>query len=264
MVANVRLMDRPLSLERVVMAAIPREVRSELAPTGTLRAAINLGNTVLAQKDAASGELRGVSVDLARQLAGELDCPVQFIAYEAAGKVFAALKDGVWDIAFLAIESARAQEIDFSAPYVFIEGTYLVPAESAFQDVAELDQPGIRIAVGPDSAYDLFLKRTLRHATIVRAPAGGPRAMIDLFLDQKLEAAAGIRQALEAYARTDPQVRVLNGGFMQIRQAMGLPKGKPAAFHYICDFVERMKESGFVADSLRRSGQVDAVVAPPG
>ncbi|MCC6946645.1 MAG: ABC transporter substrate-binding protein [Bradyrhizobiaceae bacterium] len=245
------------------MSGAAKDVLDELAPTGTLRAAINLGNTVLAQRDPASGELRGVTVDLANELAREIGRPVHFESFEAAGKVFATLKHGVWDIAFLAIEPARAAEIDFTAPYVLIEGTYMVWAGTAFREIADVDRPGVRIAVGPDSAYDLFLKRTLQHATIVRAPVGGPRAMIDLFLADKLEAVAGVRQWLVDHAAKDPSVRVLDGRFMQIRQAMGLPKGRPAAFRYVRDFVERMKASGFVADALRRSGQLDAAVAPP-
>ena len=246
------------------MSGISQEALRELAPTGPLRAAINLGNTVLAQKDPASGELRGVTIDLANALGREIGRRVHFESFDAAGKIFAALKQDVWDIAFLAIEPARAAEIDFTAPYVLIEGTYMVWADSPFRDVAELDRAGVRISVGPDSAYDLFLKRTLQHATIVRAHTGGPRAMIELFLADRLEAAAGVRQWLVAHAASDPNLRVLDGRFMQIRQAMGVKKGRPAAFQYVRDFVERMKASGFVADALRRSGQLDAAVAPPG
>jgi polar amino acid transport system substrate-binding protein len=147
---------------------------------------------------------------------------------------------------------------------VLIEGTYLVPAGSPLREIADVDRPGVRIAVGPNSAYDLYLSRTLKHATIVRAATGGGRAMIDLFLTQGLEAAAGVRQPLVEYAKSDPNVRVMDGRFMQIRQAMGVPHGRPAALRYLHGFIEEMKASGFVARALARSGQADAAVAPPG
>ena len=234
----------------------------ELAPTGKLRAAINFGNSVLAQRDG-GGEPRGVSVELARELARRAGVPVELVPFEAAGKVFEALKAGAWDIAFLAIEPVRAAEIDFSPPYVLIEGTYMVPADSALKAIADVDRPGVRIAVGRASAYDLYLTRTLKNATIVRAQTGGGRAMIDLFLADKLEAAAGVKQPLVAYAKTDPSVRVMDGRFMEIQQAMGTPKGRDAAARYLRGFVEEMKASGFVADALKRSNQPDAAVAPP-
>jgi polar amino acid transport system substrate-binding protein len=249
--------------QRGTMSTVPPDVVKDLAPTGTLRAAINLGNSVLAQKDAASGELRGVTVDLARELARRAGVPLEFVQFEAAGKVFEAFKAGVWDIAFLANEPARAAEIDFTPAYVLIEGTYMVRKDSPLKAIAEVDQPGVRIAVGRGSAYDLYLTRTIKNATIVRAATGGGRAMIDLFLNEKLEVAAGVKQPLVAYAKTDPNVRVMDGRFMEIQQAMGTPKGRTAAAGYLRGFVEEMKVSGFVAESLKRSNQPDAAVAPP-
>jgi polar amino acid transport system substrate-binding protein len=244
------------------MAALSPDVVSELAPTGRLRAAINLGNSVLAQKDA-GGELRGVTVDLARELARRAGIALDLVPFEAAGKVFEALKAGAWDVAFLAIEPVRAAEIDFTAPYVLIEGTYMVPADSPLKTIADVDRPGVRIAVGRGSAYDLYLTRTIKNATLVRAHTGGGRAMIDLFLTEKLEAAAGVKQPLVAYARTDPNVRVMDGRFMEIQQAMGTPKGRDKAARYLRAFVEEMKASGFIAEALKRSNQPDAAVAPP-
>jgi polar amino acid transport system substrate-binding protein len=241
---------------------VPPDAARELAPTGKLRAAINFGNAVLAQRDA-GGEPRGVTVDLARELARRAGVPLELVPFEAAGKVFEALKADAWDIAFLAIEPVRAAEIDFSPPYVLIEGTYMVPADSPLKTIADVDRPGVRIAVGRASAYDLYLTRTLKNATIVRAQTGGGRAMIDLFLAEKLEAAAGVKQPLVAYAKTDPSVRVMDGRFMEIQQAMGTPKGRDAAARYLRGFVEEMKASGFVADALKRSNQPDAAVAPP-
>jgi polar amino acid transport system substrate-binding protein len=250
------------SFAAAAQTAVPPDVVKDLAPTGKLRAAINLGNSVLAQKDVASGELKGVTVDLARELGKRIGLAVELIPFEAAGKVFEANKSGVWDVAFFAIEPVRAAEVDFTAPYVLIEGTYMVPVDSPLKVIADVDRPGVRIAVGRGSAYDLYLTRTIKNATIVRAHTGGGRAMIELFNNDKLEAAAGVKQPLVAYAKTDPKVRVMDGRFMEIQQAMGTPKGREQAARYLRSFVEEMKASGFVAEALKRSNQPDAAVAP--
>ena len=239
---------------------VPPGARSELAPTGKLRAAINFGNPVLAQKDPATGEARGVSVDLARELGRRLGVPVELVTFDAAGKVFDALRTGSWDIAFLAIDPARAAEIIFTAPYVVIEGTYLVPADSPLRTIEDIDSEGVRVAVGNKSAYDLYLTRTLKRARLVRVPTS-PEA-IDVFLKDKLEAAAGVKQPLVQFAKTHPGVRVMDGRFMAIEQAMGTPKGREAGARYLREFVEEMKASGFVARGLEKSGQGDATVAP--
>jgi len=235
------------------------DVAQELAPTGRLRAAINLGNPVLAQKD--SGELRGISVDLARELGRRLAVPVELIAYDAAGKVTDAVRTGAWDIAFVAIDPARAAEIAFTPPYVVIEGTYLVAADSPLRAIADVDREGVRIAVSSKSAYDLYLSRTLKRAQLVRAPS--PPASIELFVKDRLEAAAGVKQPLVELARGNPQLRVIDGRFMLIEQAMGTPIGRPLGARYLREFIEEMKDSGFVARALERSGQRDAAVAPP-
>jgi polar amino acid transport system substrate-binding protein len=237
-------------------------VIKDLAPSGKLRAAINLGNSVLAQADPATGEARGITPDLARELGRRLGVPVELVTYPAAGKVFDAVKTGEWDIAFVAIEPVRAAEIEFSAPYVIIEGTYMVPKDSPLKAIEDVDRPGVRIAVGLKSAYDLFLTRTIKNATVVRAPAGGGRAMIDMFVNDKLEAAAGVRQPLVAYAADHPEVRVMDGHFMEIQQAMGTPKGRTTGAGYLRTFVEDVKASGFVADAIKRANQ-SASVAPP-
>ena len=166
------------------------------------------------------------------------------------------------DVAFIAIEPVRAAEIEFTAPYVIIEGTYMVPMNSPLKTVTDVDRPGVRIAVGRGAAYDLYLTRTLKDATLVRAEGGGGSALIEAFVTEKLEAAAGVRQALEAYAKTHPEVMVMQDKFMEIRQAMGVPKGRTAGAKYLSAFVEDMKTSGFVADALKRSNQ-SATVAPP-
>jgi polar amino acid transport system substrate-binding protein len=245
-----------------IVSTVSADVVKDLAPTGKLRAAINLGNMVLAQKDAASGELGGVTVDLARELGRRLAVPVELLPFDAAGKVFDTLKSGAWDLAFLAIEPVRAAEISFTAPYVIIEGVYMVPADSPLQAVADVDREGVRIAVNKGSAYDLYLTRTLKHATLVRGESG-----TDLLLNDKLEAAAGVKQPLVEFAKTNPKVRIMPGRFMEIRQAMGTPRVRLAARdavpRYLHAFVEEMKASGFVAKALARSHQPDAAVAPP-
>ena len=256
--AAVMLLGATLPLS--AQGAAPADVLKDLAPTGKLRAAINFGNGVLAQKGK-DGTPQGVTADLSRELAKRLGVEVDFVTFEAAGKVFEAAKAGAWDIGFVAIEPVRAAEIEFSAPYVIIDGTYMVRQDSPLKEVGDVDKPGIKIAVGLGSAYDLYLTRTIKNATLVRAPVGGGRAMIEMFVNDKLDAAAGVRQPLEDYAKGHPEMRVMSGAFQQIQQAMGTPKGRTAGQKYLAAFVEDMKASGFVADALKRSGQV-AQVAP--
>ncbi|MBP0492046.1 ABC transporter substrate-binding protein [Roseomonas indoligenes] len=250
-----------LSVTAATAEAQPQEAATILAPGGVLRVAINFGNPVLAQPDPATGEPRGVSAALARELARRLGATIRFSTYDAAGKVTDAGKRGEWDLCFLAIDPVRAQGIAFTAPYVVIEGTYMVPDASPLRAVEEVDRPGIRVAVGRGSAYDLYLTRALKSAELVRAPSS-PEA-IDLFLQQKLDAAAGVTQPLVAYAAANPGMRVIPGRFMVIEQAVGIPGGREAALPYLRAFVEEMKASGFVARALAESGQKDAAVAPP-
>jgi polar amino acid transport system substrate-binding protein len=237
------------------------KVLKDLAPTGKLRAAINLGNSVLAQTDEA-GKPKGITPDLANELGKRLGVPVELVVFNAAGKVFEAAKTGAWDIAFIAIEPVRAAEVEFTAPYVIIEGVYMVPKDSPIKTNADVDRAGVRIAVGVGSAYDLYLTRTIKNATITRASVGGGKAMIDMFVNDKLEVAAGVKQPLEAYAKDHPEVRMLDGRFMEIQQAMGTPKGRLAGAEYLRGFIEEMKASGFVAAAIKRSNQ-QAAVAPP-
>lgn len=233
----------------------------ELAPTGRLRAAINFGNSVLAQPDPAGGPPRGVSGDLARELARRLGVGIDYVAFDAAGKVFEALKQSLWDVAFLAIDPVRAAGIAFTAPYVLIEGAYLVPRDSALQTVGDVDRDGVRIAVAQGSAYDLFLSRAIKHATLVREPSGSES--LEMFMRDRLEAAAGVRQPIAAFAQAHPETRIIPGRFMAIEQAMGTVKGRDAGIAYLRTFIEEMKASGFVARALAASGQGEATVAPP-
>jgi polar amino acid transport system substrate-binding protein len=237
------------------------DVRGDLAPTGELHVAINLGNPVLAQRDEVTGKLGGVSVALANELAKELGIAVKLTPYDAAGKVFAALEHGLWDLAFLAIEPVRAEKIAFSSPYVSIDGTYLVREESPFESASDLDTQGHRISVGRGAAYDLYLSRTLQHAELVRGETSA--SAVDLFLTLGLEAAAGVRQPLERFAHSASGVRVLADNFTEIRQAMAVPRVRKVAAEYIEDFISRLVGNGFVAKALADSNQSDARVASP-
>ena len=236
---------------------IDPQVLQQLAPDGVLRAAINLGNPVLAQRGA-DGEPQGVSVALARALAEELGASLELITFEAAGKVFAALAEDVWRVAFLAIEPVREQQIAFSAPYVAIKGTYLVAADSALTQVAQLDAPGKRIAVGQGAAYDLYLSRTVQHAELVRAPTSA--AAVDWFIEQGLDAAAGVRDFL--HTKVSAHWRLLDDDFMTIHQAMAVPVAHTAAAAFVKSFVERQKAKGGVKRGLLDSGQSADLQAP--
>jgi polar amino acid transport system substrate-binding protein len=232
-------------------------VQADLAPTGVLRASINLGNPVLANgtPDAPGG----VTVDIARELAKRLDLPLELVCFDAARKSFEAMTTGQADICFLAIDPARAEEVAFTAPYVVIEGVYAVPRDSELTTVAEVDADGVRIGVKQGSAYDLYLTRTLQQATVVRGEEG-----VDVFRAEGLEAAAGIRQPITAYVAEHADLRVIDERFMQIRQAVGTARSKhPDTVAYLHDVIEDLKASGFIAASLGASGQADATVAPP-
>ena len=239
----------------------PSYVTSELAPNGTLRAAINFGNTVLAQKDPKTGEARGVSVDIARELAWRLQVPLDIVPYDAAGKVTADATKNVWDVAFFAIDPKRGEEVAYSAPYVIIEGGYVVPASSPIRSVEEVDRAGTGIAVSKGSAYDLYLSRNLKQAKLVYAPS--PQQSFAMFEKERLPALAGVKAALADWAKNRPGYRVLDGRFMIIEQAMATQKDRDRAIDYLRKFVEEQKANGFVAAALARSGQKDAVVAPP-
>jgi len=255
------LLLAPFFASCAMAQAAPAAAVSELAPTGTLRAAINFGNPMLASRDASTGEARGVSVDLARELARRLGTPVELVPYNAAGKVVEAVKSGTWDVAFVAIDPLRGNEISYSAPYVVLEGAYLVRENSPIRSNAEVDRPGVRVGVGAGSAYDLFLTRELKQAKLVRATTSA--AVTELVLAQGLEVAAGVKQQLQADAKRFPGMRLLEGRFMAIDQAMGTPKGREAGAGYLGAFIEEMKASGFVAAALARHRIEGAAVAPP-
>ena len=233
---------------------------AELGAGRPLRAAINFGNPILANRGA-GGAPQGVSVDLAREAARRLGVAVELVTFTSAGQVVEAVKARQVDLAFVAIDPVRAADADYTPPYVVIEGAYLVRQGSPLQRNEDVDRAGTRIAVGRGSAYDLFLTRALKAATLVQAPTSP--AVTDLFLAQGLEVAAGVRQQLEADAARVGGVRLLPGRFMVIEQALGVPKGRTASQAWLRGFIEEMKASGFVADALRRHGIQGAAVAPP-
>jgi polar amino acid transport system substrate-binding protein len=236
------------------------DILRDLAPTGVLRAGINFGNPVLAQRDPATGQPRGVSVDLAHELGRQLDVGVELVSFDAAGKLFDGLKSGAWDIAFMAIDPVRSAEILFTAPYLVIEGTYMVQRRSTFATVEDVDRENVRIAIGSGGAYDLFLSRTLKFAQLVRRPTG--QAAFELFVNDGLEAAAGVRQALVQFTQAHPGLRVMDGRFMVIEQAMATPKLRLGGARYLSSFLEDLKRNGFIAEALKRSGQAGATLAP--
>jgi polar amino acid transport system substrate-binding protein len=231
-----------------------------LAPSGKLRVGINYGNPVLATRDPTSGELRGVAVDLARELARRIDLPLELVAYEAAGKMSEAVRTGGWDVAFLAIDPQRAAEISFTAPYIEIEGTYLVPAGSPLRAIADIDREAVRVGVSAKSAYDLFLSRNLQNAELVRAP--DPNAAFELLVAGKVDVVAGVRQPLVTNTQRLPGSRVLDGRFMAIQQSLGIPKSREAALEYLRGFIEDVKASGFVAQAIETAGIRGVSVAP--
>jgi polar amino acid transport system substrate-binding protein len=233
----------------------PTPPTDRVAPTGTLRVVINLGNPVLAQ--GTHDEPRGVTVAIARAVADWLGVPLELVCVDAAREAYAAISDGRVDLCFLANEPAREEGVAFTAPYVLIEGVHVTDADSPLQSSAEVDRDGIRVGVREGSAYDLFLTRSLEHAQIVRAAEA-----TDVFEEQGLDAAAGVRQPMEDYVAATGR-RILEPAFMEIRQSVGLPRALDGdAVAAVASFVEELKASGFVRDELARSG-VEATVAPP-
>jgi len=240
---------------------IDQSVVSSFTPTGKVRASINLGNPILANKDPVSGEPVGVSVDLARAFAKRLNVELELVVFDAAGKSVQAVSDGQADFGFFAIDPLRGEKIAFTAPYVLIEGYYLVRDDSPIRSNEEVDRAHNRVVVGKGSAYDLFLTRALKEARIVRAPTSP--TVVQTFVEEQAEVAAGVKQQLEADARQVAGLRLLGERFMVIQQAMGVPKSRgEGAAQALSEFVEEMKASGFVAEALARHRIDGASVAP--
>lgn len=242
------------------MSIHPDIVRA-FTPTGRLRASINTGNPILATPDPATGLATGVSVDLARGFAERLGVELELVVFDTAGKSVDAITEEQADIGFFAIDPKRGEGIHFTAPYVLIEGWYAVREESPVKTIEEVDRAGVRVVVGKGSAYDLFLSRELKSATILRAPSSP--AVVEYFLAQGADVAAGVKQQLEADAERLSGLRLLPGRFMVIQQAMGCPRGRGTeAAAALAAYVEDMKRSGFVAEALQRHGIGGAAVAP--
>ncbi len=237
------------------------EIAKQIAPTGTLRAVINLGNPILARKDTSTGAPVGVSVDLAQALAQKFRLPLTLIPVESAAKSVDAVTQGIADIGFFAIDPVRGQGITYTPAYVLIEGSYLVKKESPLTDNAQVDQAQHRVVVGKGSAYDLFLTRELKAAQLVRAPTS-PQ-VVPFFMEGTYDVAAGVKQQLESDAQKTEGLRLLPGRFMVIEQAMGQTKNISAIAHgALIQFISEMKANGFVHESLLRHQIEGAIVAP--
>ena len=235
-------------------------LRAAFTPTGVLRACINLGNPILAGRDA-TGAPCGVSVDLATQLAARLGTPLELVVFDTAAKSVAAITQEQADVGFFAIDPLRGAGLHFTRPYILIEGCYLVREGSPVRENGQVDAAGTTVMVGQGSAYDLYLTRELKQATILRASTSP--AVMQEFLAQGADVAAGVRQQLEADAARHPGLRLLPGRFMVIEQAMGMPRSRSAeAAAFLAAFVEDLKRSGFVAEAMQRHRIEGALVAP--
>lgn len=235
--------------------------RSELAPTGKLRVAINHSNFLLVNPGSPHGAPEGIAPDLAAELARRIGVPIEYIGFDGAGKTADAIRDAKVDAGFIASEAERASVIDFSSAYLELPATYLVPAGSPIRSLADVDREGVRIAISNRSAYDLYLTRTLKHAKLVKAE--GIPASVRLFVDEKLDALAGLKPGLLADAQKVPGSRLLDGQFTAVQQSIGVPKGRSAAAQYLREFVEDAKRSGLVAQLVEKHGVKGVNVAPP-
>ena len=242
------------------MKAMTAEVGSELAPSGRLRVGLNYGNFLLVLGDSPGGEPQGIAPDLARELGRRAGVPIEFVRYDQAGTMADAVTTGAWDVAFLAAEPARANVIAFTAAYLEIEAGYLVPAGSPIRTLAEVDRPGVRVAVANKAAYDLYLSRTLKHAELVRAE--GIDGSYDLFVARKLDVLSGLKPRLLMDVERLPGARILEGRFTAIQQGIGAPVARAGAAAYLRAFVEDVKSSGVVAQAIARHGVRGVNVAP--
>ena len=245
------------------MPSVPPQVRADLAPTGKLRAGINYANAIVATRDPVTGELRGVSVDLVREIARRIDVPLELVGFDFSGKLADALNAGELDIGGIVGGSGTGREgtMDFTAGYLQIETTYMVAPGSAIRAIAEVDRAGVRVGVADKSAFRPFLARTLKQATLVTGP-GNPTAF-ELLRTGKVDVLAGLRHQLIEVRDRLPGARVLDGRFLVVEQTLAIPKGREAGIRYLRDFIEEAKSSGFVARSLEKSGNINVPVSPP-
>lgn len=242
------------------MAQLTPAVRADLAPTGKLRAAINYNNFILATKDKTTGESRGVALDLAKEVAQPLGVALEIVAFDSVGAMVDAAPTGVWDIAFLGSEPAREKVIGFTAAYLEIDATYLVPAASSLHTVADVDRAGVRVAAPARANYELFLSRSLKHAKLVSAP--NANAAFDLLVKGEVDALAGLKQALIGLAEKLPGSRMVDGRFLAVQQSIGVPRGRDAGLQFLRGVVEEAKASGLVARAIEKTGARGVSVAP--
>jgi len=242
------------------MLTITPTVRADLAPSGTLRAGVNYANFILATRDPATGESRGVAIDIAHDLGRRLGVPITIVPYESVAAMVDAARTGAWDIAFCGIDPAREGDIGFSAAYLEIEATYLVPAGSPIRTVADVDRPGVRVVAAARANYELYLTRELKQAELLRAP-NHPGAF-EMLQNGQADALAGLRQALLGLTERLPGSRILDGRFMAVPQAVGMPRGRDAGLQFLRAVVEEAKASGLVARALERTGARGVAVAP--
>ena len=240
------------------MADVSPAVRSELAPTGKLRVGLNMSNFLLTATDAATGKPKGLAADMGMELGRRLGVPVELVPFPNPGAVADAAKTGVWDVGFIGAEPQRATEIDFTAAYVEIEATYLVPSGSPIKAIPDVDRPGIRIAISDRSAYDLYLTRHLKHAELIRARGDD---VFKRFLSDKLDAMAGLRPGLVKNQEKLPGSRILDGNFTAVQQAAGVPKGRTVGAKYLREFIEDAKASGLVAKLIEKNNVRGLTVA---
>jgi polar amino acid transport system substrate-binding protein len=241
------------------MADVTPAIRTELAPTGKLRVGLNMSNFLLTATDAATGKPKGLAADMGMELGRRLGVPVELVPFPNPGAVADAAKTGVWDVGFIGAEPQRANEIDFTAAYVEIEATYLVPPGSPIKAIADVDRAGTRIAISDRSAYDLYLSRHLKHAELIRARGDD---VFKRFLSDKLDAMAGLRPGLAKIQEKLPGSRILDGKFTAVQQAAGAPKGRPAGAKYLREFIEDAKASGLVAKLIEKNNVHGLTVAP--
>jgi polar amino acid transport system substrate-binding protein len=242
------------------MADIAPAVRVDLAPTGKLRAAINYGNFILATKDTATGESRGVAVDLMQEIGRRLGVPVEIVAYDSVAVMGDAAPSGVWDIAFLGSDPIREKLMSFTAAYLEIEATYLVPGSSALRTAAEVDRAGVKVAAPARANYELFLSRNLENAQLISTQ--GADAAFEALTSGKVDALAGLTQALTTLSAKLPGSRLLEGRFMGVQQSIAVPKGRDAGLRFLRAVVEDAKASGLVARAIEKTGAKGVSVAP--
>ncbi|MDA8585030.1 transporter substrate-binding domain-containing protein [Rhodobacteraceae bacterium] len=236
------------------------DVRAELAPTGTLRAAINTGNFLLVNSQTTNGDPTGVSPDIAAEIARRLGTPLELVLYPDPGLLSDAATAGEWDIGNIGAERQRAQSIAFSAAYCEIASTYLVPADSQIHAVDEVDRPGNRIATKGRAAYGLWLENNLQHAELVRSTTIDDS--FDTFVEQKLDALAGLRPRLLSDVARLPGARILEGQFSAVQQSVGTLRDRHASAAWIAEVVEDLKVSGFVAEVIAKHNVSGLSVAP--